>query len=1146
MEETNMNKKKLLALLMALVMTLTLVPVTALAEGDNEAKIGDTEYATLQAAIAAAQDGDTIELLTDIELAEEVIVTTTGELVHQADANGKLSTENQILSKQLSSLTIDGKGYTISMADTHAYGGKYRLSSESAFFFGAYGSNDTGSIPGNVYTLKNITFSGFDCMIIHAKRCTVNLEGCTFQNNHITVPMGSGDSTDMIETLNAALKIDGCTFTGNTTSGKYGLIYTNNQVEGAYIQLTNNLFENNGTQENPVGGNGLALLSNCAAHNDAVTNNTFSGNYISMANGNAAVVYASNPIENISGNLFIGNHITAPSDKKAGVIVLGSGTVGSAVTENAFVSNTLSGATTKIATMVVGSASNISDNYWSDGNAPVTGTNNDIYLDGNPAVTNTNYATGYDANVGANGCTVTLATPVVAKIGSMEYETLAAAFAAANESTDAVTIIVLQSCTLDNTVTVQAGKNVTLNLNGNTVGSTMNGADADDVMIAIEAGATMTVTGNGVITNQVGGTTYSKGLIHNAGTLTVNNGTFNDYGQGCGYALKNSGTMTVKAGTRIESFGEASGNAAIYNATGELNIEDGVTIVNHATDGIVDPVRFGEKGYGVYAIRIDAGTTTIGELNAETPTSVDGNRGAFAVNGGTLVINSGVFTGHIYRAMWITNDYAGTFVTINGGTFLPGNSGSVGASVDDGKQDKSDVAVTVNDGYFGGSFYHDSKKDSKNTWTFAIKGGYYKDKPSANLIADGYEAVAITESVGNITYKWQVGKIVDIVVDTPTVIEDNNVTYEQYSQTKSIVDKTETPIVDSTNITVNVKPTTSDSTSIAPAALNNITTDAKAALVKAAVAEAPNNANTTVNVTIQVAKDKDNESSTENAVVYNVHPQAIIQVQDSETSTTVELTNEQISAGHSFSFYLDVSSLDVAVNDKVAVNHIHEDGTEESLGLLDVRSTAGGMLYVYVTDITSFSEFKVQKITTTTEDASVSFNGASLRRRVKLQGGNETNEVVNTSADIRMEYSWTLPTGAVIDKAHSYFQWRAVGNATLHQVAIANCSATGANLVLTGVKRDQFNVGIETTIHIAYKIGNVMHYLDGVYTGGDNWRSVESTASKLIDKDGVPDQWKDYAKYLLTGYTGYEYNITSYTILRDPETNAIIGYEKTN
>lgn len=65
------NCKKYLSLLLVALLVLTTgvaATVLAVASDDNEAKIGDTEYATLAAAIDAAQDGDTITLLRNVEV----------------------------------------------------------------------------------------------------------------------------------------------------------------------------------------------------------------------------------------------------------------------------------------------------------------------------------------------------------------------------------------------------------------------------------------------------------------------------------------------------------------------------------------------------------------------------------------------------------------------------------------------------------------------------------------------------------------------------------------------------------------------------------------------------------------------------------------------------------------------------------------------------------------------------------------------------------------------------------------------------------------------------------------------------------------------------------------------------------------------
>ena len=70
-------KRKLLSVLLTLAMALTLLPVSAMAEGEtaNVAKVGETEYATLQAAVNAAKDGDTVTLLDNVT--EDVTITAS-------------------------------------------------------------------------------------------------------------------------------------------------------------------------------------------------------------------------------------------------------------------------------------------------------------------------------------------------------------------------------------------------------------------------------------------------------------------------------------------------------------------------------------------------------------------------------------------------------------------------------------------------------------------------------------------------------------------------------------------------------------------------------------------------------------------------------------------------------------------------------------------------------------------------------------------------------------------------------------------------------------------------------------------------------------------------------------------------------------
>ena len=61
-------KKRLLSAFLMICMLLTMTPTVAFAADGDVAKIGSETYATLNDAIKAAKDGDTIELLSDCTL----------------------------------------------------------------------------------------------------------------------------------------------------------------------------------------------------------------------------------------------------------------------------------------------------------------------------------------------------------------------------------------------------------------------------------------------------------------------------------------------------------------------------------------------------------------------------------------------------------------------------------------------------------------------------------------------------------------------------------------------------------------------------------------------------------------------------------------------------------------------------------------------------------------------------------------------------------------------------------------------------------------------------------------------------------------------------------------------------------------------
>lgn len=124
-------KKKLLSLLLTLSVALSMMPMatmTAFAKQDNVAKIGGAKYPTLQAAIDAAEDDDTIVLLKNAK--ESIVVhkkITINLDKYNIDARDlfKEPTENGYVIYVDGDLTITGKGMITGGNNTGNGGGIY-------------------------------------------------------------------------------------------------------------------------------------------------------------------------------------------------------------------------------------------------------------------------------------------------------------------------------------------------------------------------------------------------------------------------------------------------------------------------------------------------------------------------------------------------------------------------------------------------------------------------------------------------------------------------------------------------------------------------------------------------------------------------------------------------------------------------------------------------------------------------------------------------------------------------------------------------------------------------------------------------------------------------------------------------------------
>lgn len=233
----------------------------------------------------------------------------------------------------------------------------------------------------------------------------------------------------------------------------------------------------------------------------------------------------------------------------------------------------------------------------------------------------------------------------VAQIGSIGYETLEAALAAAKTGE---TVKMLADVTLTAKQTI--AKALVLDLNGKTISSTVN------QFITIAKGGDLTVndaTGEGRIENTVTDSSSGRVIFMEGGVLTVNGGTLASNSSKASYyatiEFKNDSYSTVNiAGGRIESIRTANhadgaikvnavARATVNVSGGEIvGSKGGIHCLNaYSTINISDGTIIGKNGNAVYSgpyntITVSGGTLTPG-----------GTAAALAIGGGSCTVTIG-------------------------------------------------------------------------------------------------------------------------------------------------------------------------------------------------------------------------------------------------------------------------------------------------------------------------------------------------------------------------------------------------------------------------------------------------------------------------------------------------------------------------
>ena len=570
------------------------------------AKIGATYFDSLKDAIAAAQAGDTITLLSN------------------AEVSGTIN-----LNK---SITINGNGNKIVPSANYSYNG----------------SNAMFDIMSNAtITFENITFDGINgSAIMRTVSANVVMDNCVIQNCVQTVSQG------LLRLACGNATIVNSKFLNNNC--KMVITFGYDAANNADVLLVDNCtFENNTCGD-------TAVVYFAAGDYGKVTNTKFVNNSVS-ATGNAATLYFGwgDGFE-ISGCTFDGNSVVtshATTKRFASAIFCD----GCTVTGNVFTNNTAvrngETITTVVAVGAYYGAADVSENYWG-GNAPVPGVDYTVEYSRNPVAAESYYAS---EDVSGEATVINY----VAKSGVYSYTSLAAAFAAAKNGN---TITLLDNITIDSeTFTIADGVSLTLDMNGKKITVTDNKTSNYELFYIY---GELTVTGNGTIeltaTNNRAWNAMSAIFHNRGGVLTIENGTYTNLGgtdmafvidnsgnyYGDAYTYINGGTLystyTAIRNRMEQNAHGASGTAYLYIINGKI---DGVTSAIWAqaaststTAPATGEISISGGEIGVVNTARSAGAVSMTTISGGTVASFKGEIGELTVNGGTITGDILVYT----------------------------------------------------------------------------------------------------------------------------------------------------------------------------------------------------------------------------------------------------------------------------------------------------------------------------------------------------------------------------------------------------------------------------------------------------------------------------------------------------------------------
>ena len=296
----------------------------------------------------------------------------------------------------------------------------------------------------------------------------------------------------------------------------------------------------------------------------------------------------------------------------------------------------------------------------------------------------------------------------VAQIGENKYESLAAAVKAVSDNTP-TTITVIANQTINvvgSAITIPAGKNITIDLNGYQVVGTAEGGSTSAL-----------ITNNGTLTIKDSSDTNKDGtgtgkLISGATTTWIYDGSGNFAGSYASNTITNSGTLTIESGY-IENLSTGSATYAVdnnsTNRNAVLNMNGGV-LKAHS----VAVREFANSTTNENTVNVNGGTVTAGYsgiwIQLPGSNAAQAVKAALNVTGGTLDGGSYAFYDSSYGNSYDATQYNLSGGTFNGAVFNYGGTmeiseGNGTEPVFNGNVSRKGGDLTISGGTFNGYVY---------------------------------------------------------------------------------------------------------------------------------------------------------------------------------------------------------------------------------------------------------------------------------------------------------------------------------------------------------------------------------------------------------------------------------------------------------